>query len=309
MTDETYDVIIVGGGPAGFTAGIYAGRSGLKSMVMEKAMTGGQMSTSYLIENWPGDAEISGQDLTVKMKDHTSRYTEIKEFSEVVDIIKEDTFLVKTTEDEIRSKSLIIATGAEHKKLGVPGDERFNGKGVSYCATCDGFFFKGKKVYVVGGGNTALEYAIYLNSVGCDVTVIHRRDQFRAEEQLQKQFEEAGLDKLMGFIVESMNGDEALESLTIKDVGTGELKEITTDGVFIAIGEEPNNEVPNLLDLALDEDGYVKVDQRRATSVPGVYAAGDVTGGLKQIVVAAADGAIAATSAFEDLRSPYWIKS
>lgn len=309
MTESIYDVIIVGGGPAGFTAGIYAGRSGLRSAVLEKAMTGGQMSTSYLIENWPGDAEISGQDLAQKMKEHSSKYTEIKEFSEVKSIEKEELFVISTSEGELKAKSIIVATGAEHKKLGVPGEEEYNGKGVSYCATCDGFFFKGKKVYVVGGGNTALEYAIYLESVGCDVSIIHRRDQLRAEESLQKQLEDTKVDKMMEWVVEEMKGEDMLKGLVLKNTKSGEFKEVPTDGVFIAIGEEPNNEVPNMLGLKLDEEGYVLVDERKATSVPGVYAAGDVTGGLKQIVVAAAEGAIAATSAFEDLRSPYWIKS
>jgi thioredoxin reductase (NADPH) len=264
--------------------------------------------TSPSIENWPGEKEISGPDLTTKFREHAESYVEINEFSEVESIRKEEVFAIKTPEGDIRSKALIIATGAEHRKLGVKGEEKLNGRGISYCATCDGFFFKGKEVLVVGGGSTALLYAIYLNNIDCKVKLIHRRNEFRGEKALQEQVRSQNIELILESVVEEFIGEEQLEKVRIRNVTTGASKEIPMDGVFIAIGEVPQNEVALTLGLELDEEGYIKVDRRMTTSMPGVFAAGDVTGGLKQIVVAAGEGAIAATSAFEDLMEPYWIK-
>jgi thioredoxin reductase (NADPH) len=302
------DVVIVGGGPAGFTAGIYAGRSGLTSMVLEKALAGGQMSTAYLVENWPGDKVIPGADLTARMRAHAEQYTKIQEFSEVVGVAVDGVFSIRTPEGEIKAKALILATGAEHRKIGVPGEAEFAGKGVSYCATCDGFFFKGKRVYVIGGGNTAGEYALYLKNIGCDVTMVHRRSELRAEKKLQEEIFQMGIEVLWSTTVEGFRGERGiLESIVVKDLVSGSVRTLKADGAFVAVGEVPNNAVAGMLSLEMDEEGYVKVDRGMRTSRPGVYAAGDLTGGLKQIVVAAGEGAVAATSVFEDLRSPYWI--
>jgi len=308
MGDDIYDIAVIGGGPAAFAAGIYAGRAGLRSVILERGMPGGQMQTSYLIENWPGEKGISGADLTMKMKEHAEQYTPIREFFDVTSIGKEEDFLIRSPEGAVRARAIIIATGAEHKHLGVPGEEELNGKGISYCATCDGFFFKGKRVLVVGGGNTALEYAAYLDNIDCDVTIVHRRDRFRAERSIVEQVEGLKVDRLMDSVIERFNGTDEMISATIKNVRTGETKDVEAAGAFIAVGEVPNNELAKELSLDLDKDGYVKCDTRQATSMPGVYAAGDITGGLKQIVIAAAQGARAATSAFEDLSNPYWVK-
>ncbi len=309
MAYREFELAIVGGGPAAFAAGIYAGRSGVKAAILEKMMPGGQMALSYLIENWPGEKEISGQDLTMKMREHAEQYSQIVEFTEITSIKKDgDLFVLGSVEGDIRTKAVILATGAEHRKLGAPGEEEFIGKGISYCATCDGFFFKGKKVLVVGGGNTALEYTVYLNNIECDVTLVHRRDSFRAEKRLQDQVKEAGIDTIMGSVVEEFIGEETLKAARLRNVKTGEITDFETGGSFIAVGEIPNNELAKALGLNLDEDGYVKIDREGRTSMPRIYAAGDVTGGLKQVVVAAAEGAVAATTAFEDLRDPYWTK-
>ncbi|MGA1821887.1 MAG: thioredoxin-disulfide reductase [Thermoplasmatota archaeon] len=308
MADDLYDLAIIGGGPAGYTAGIYAGRSGLKSVILEKAMTGGQMALSYLIENWPGEEEIAGQDISMKMRSHAEKYCEIREFSEVQSIEKEDIFTIETSDGTVKAKAVILATGAEHRKLGIPGEDTYNGKGVSYCATCDGFFFKGKKVFVVGGGNTALEYAIYLQNVGCRVSLIHRRDEFRAEKSLQDKLKDIEVNLIMDSVVEEISGDDIMKSITVRNVRTGEVRTVEGDGIFVAIGEIPNNELAAYIGLDLDDEGYVRTDRRMATSVPGVYAAGDLAGGLKQIIIAAAGGAQAATSVFEDLMHPYWIE-
>ncbi|MCK5772914.1 MAG: FAD-dependent oxidoreductase [Thermoplasmata archaeon] len=309
MADREFELAIVGGGPAAFAAGIYAGRSGVKAAILEKMMPGGQMALSYLIENWPGEKEISGQDLTMKMREHAEQYSQIIEFTEITSIKKDgDLFVLGSVEGDIRAKAVILATGAEHRKLGATGEEEFIGKGISYCATCDGFFFKGKKVLVVGGGNTALEYAVYLNNIECDVTLVHRRDTFRAEKRLQDQVKEAGIDTIMGSVVEEFTGGETLKAARLRNVKTDEIIDFEISGSFIAVGEIPNNELAKALGLDLDESGYVKIDREGRTSMPRIYGAGDVTGGLKQVVVAAAEGAVAATTAFEDLTDPYWTK-
>jgi thioredoxin reductase (NADPH) len=308
VSEDIYDLAIIGSGPAGFAAGVYAGRSGLKTVILEKQMAGGQVAISPSIENWPGEKDISGPDLTMKFREHAQSYVEIKEFSEVESVKKEDIFIITTAEGEIKTKAMIIATGADHRKLGVPGEEKLNGRGISYCATCDGFFFKGKEVLVVGGGSTALLYAIYLNNIDCKVTLVHRRDQFRGEKALQDQVKAQNIELILDTVVEEFIGEEQLEKVKLKNMKTGETTEIKRDGTFIAVGEIPRNEVAASLGVELDEEGYIKVDRRMTTSVPGVFAAGDITGGLKQIVVATGEGAIAATSAFEDLMEPYWIK-
>jgi len=309
MTDEMYDLAIIGAGPAGFSAGIYAGRSGLKAVVIDKQMAGGQVVISPSIENWPGEKEISGPDLSMKFREHAEKYVEIMEFAEVESVTKNRTFHIKTYEGEVRAKAILLATGAEHRKLEVPGEKEYGGKGVSYCATCDGFFFKGKDVLVVGGGSTALLYAIYLNNIECRVKLVHRRDEFRGEKALQDQVRSLGIELVLDTVVEEFMGDDQLRKVRLRNVKTGETREMPVDGAFIAIGEIPQSEIAGSLGVELDEEGYIKVDRRMVTSVPGVFAAGDITGGLKQIVVAAAEGAIAATSAFEDLMEPYWIEN
>ena len=308
MASEIYDLAIVGGGPAGYTAGIYAGRSGMRTVILEKQMTGGQMAISPLIENWPGDKEVPGAELSQRMREHVEGYAEMRDFAEVSSIRKEDVFLLDTTGGELRAKAVVLATGAEHRKLGAPGEEDLTGKGVSYCATCDGFFFKDKEVVVIGGGDTALIEAIYLNNIGCDVTVIHRRDQFRGGKTYQDRIRELGIRTLMDSVVVGFNGDAVLGSVTVRNVKTDETRDVEVSGAFVAIGEVPNNKLALDLAIEVDDVGYVKVDRRMSTVIPGVYAAGDLTGGLKQVVVAAAEGAIGATSAFEDLMEPYWIK-
>lgn len=307
MAQMEYDLAVIGGGPAGFTAGIYAGRAGLKTVILDKQMVGGQVSVSPSIENWPGEKEINGQDLTMKFREHTEQYAKIMEFSEVNSVKKDGKFTINTPEGTIVSKAMIIGTGAEHRHLDVPGEEALGGKGISYCATCDGFFFKGKDVAVVGGGSTALLYAIYLNNIDCNVKLIHRRDEFRGEKALQDQVRSLDIELILDSVVEEFKGEEMLESMIVKNVKTGDKKEMPMDGAFIAIGEVPQVQIAMELGVDIDGEGFIKVSREMRTNVPGVYAAGDVTGGLKQIVTAAGEGAIAATSAFEDLMEPYWL--
>jgi thioredoxin reductase (NADPH) len=276
--------------------------------VLERGNIGGQVALTPVVENYPGYTRIPGKTLMDMMAQQALQYTEIIQGEEVQDITrKTDIFEVKTTSNRYEVRGVIIATGAKHRKLGVPGEERLFGRGVSYCATCDGYFFKdGKRVIMVGGGNSAVTEALYLESIGVDVTLVHRRDTLRAEKRLRDNLMERKIPLLLNTVVEEIMGKEVVKGVRLKDVKEDRSYTMDLDGVFIAIGYEPVNEVAKKLGLELAPDGYIKVDERQRTSMPGVYAAGDVTGGIKQIVTAVGQGSVAALTAFEDLTSPYW---
>jgi thioredoxin reductase (NADPH) len=302
-----YDLIIVGAGPAGLSAGIYGVRSGLSTLVLEKAIAGGLVGEAPLIENYPGLGAVKGMDLVKKLKEHASKYVDIKEFEPVKEIKIGRDIQVGTEKGEYLTKAVIIATGTTYRKLGVRGEEKFFGKGVSYCAVCDGFLFKGKKVAVVGGGNTAVMDAIHLDSLGCDVTLIHRRDKLRAEEYIQKRL--SGKVKLcLNSEVKEIVGNGSVKRIRVWDTKKKSEKELEVAAVFLSIGWIPNNMLATKIGVRIDEGGYVLTDKTQRTNVPRVYVAGDVTGGVKQMVVACSEGAIAALSAFEDIKSPYWVK-
>ena len=286
---------------------MYGARSGLKTLVLEKGSAGGLISEAPWIENYLGMGTVKGTELIEKFREHAKRYVEIREFEPVEHIEKNEKFVIKTLNGEYESGGVILATGTSRKKLGVKGETEFSGRGVSYCAVCDGYFFKGKKVVVVGGGNTAAVDALFLKNLGCEVTMIHRRDSLRAEEAYKKQLE-GRVNLYLNSIIEEIVGDRAVKGVRIRNTKDGTEKLLETDGVFICIGEAPNTELAKKLMVSLDEKGYIKTDKNQRTNVNGVYAAGDVTGGVKQIIVACAEGAIAALSAFEDLRNPYWAK-
>ncbi|NOX19658.1 MAG: thioredoxin-disulfide reductase [Nitrospirae bacterium] len=303
------DLVIVGAGPAGLTAAIYAERSGLSTVVIERGAIGGQVAVTPIVENYPGYTRIPGKTLMDMMAQQALQYTEIHQGEEVLKITrtKKGLFNIKTTSNRYQARAVLLATGAEHKRLGVPGEQRFFGRGVSYCATCDGYFFKdGKKVIMVGGGNSAITEALYLESIGVDVTVVHRRDTLRAEKRLQENLFERKIPVLWNTVVEEIYGDEIVRGVRLKNTKDNSVSDMKLDGVFIAIGYEPNNALARMLGLKLTQDGYIKVDRHQRTSMPGVYAAGDITGGVKQIVTAVGQGATAAVTAFEDLMNPYW---
>lgn len=291
-----YELAIIGGGAAGYTAGIYAVRSGIKTVIFEKGLGGGLANVSPKIENYPGFESISGMDLMEKMKQHASKYTDIHFNEEVKKIEKlKGEFKVITDKTSYNVKAIVLCTGTEYRKLNSPGEKELTGKGVSYCATCDGFFFKGKKVAVVGGGNTAIIESIFLKQIGCEeVFVIHRRDQLRAEDAYKNEAIEKGVKIIYNTHVESIHGDQNVASLELHNVNSGEKSKLKIDGVFISIGEEPINTFAKDLGVKLDERGFVKVDKQQRTNVKGVFAAGDITGGLRQVVTACAEGAIAA---------------
>jgi thioredoxin reductase (NADPH) len=302
-----YELAIIGAGPAGFTAAIYAVRAGIKTVVFDKGLGGGLANVTPKIENYPGFESISGMDLMEKMKQHALKYTVIFFREEVKKIEKiQDIFKIVTDKKTYDTKALILCTGTEYRKLNAPGEIKLSGKGVSYCATCDGFFFKGKKVAVIGGGNSALIEAIFLKQVGCtDVFLIHRRDQLRAEKIYQDEAIKKGVKIIYNTCVESINGTDQVEYLDVHDVRTEKKSKIFVDGVFVSIGEEPHNKLGKDLGCALDKNGFIIIDEHGRTNVKGVYAAGDVTGGLRQVVTACAKGAIAALSSTEVLGKKY----
>ncbi|MBI4689934.1 MAG: thioredoxin-disulfide reductase [Nitrospirae bacterium] len=305
---KDYDIVIIGGGPAGLTAALYAERSGLKSIIFEKANIGGQIAITPVVENYPGFASIAGKTLVDMMAKQTMEYAPLLQGVGVNDIKKKDgRFEITTGRGTYTSRAIILATGADSRKLDAIGEERLAGRGVSYCATCDGYLFKdGKDVMVVGGGNSALTDALYLDSLGAHVTIVHRREAFRAEERLQQSIFQRNIAVIWNSRVKEITGSRLVERVKIEDTKTGKIREVKSDAVFIAIGYEPNNEIATKLGLPLDEEGYIKVDDKMRTSMSLVYAAGDVTGGIKQIVTAVSQGAVAALTAFEDMANPYW---
>jgi len=308
MTDPTTDheLIIIGGGPAGLTAGIYGARAGLKTLIIERQICGGQIATAPTIENYTGYDSIMGLDLSQKMREHAKQFVEFKEMTEVSDITYGDPISVKIGEETLTTKALLFATGAKHRTLNLKSEFEFLGKGVSYCATCDGHFFRKKKVVVIGGGNTALMDAIYLKNVGCQVSVIHRRDAFRAEDVYVEQARCIGIDFIMDSVPVEFKGDEFLENLRVKNVKTNEETDISCDGAFVLIGVVPRGRLAKDIGVETDDSGYIIADRQGRTNKRLVYAAGDVTGGVKQAIVACGEGTVAALTAYEDIRSPYW---
>jgi len=282
----------------------------LKSIVFEKANVGGQIAITPVVDNYPGFASIAGKTLVELMAKQTMNYSSILQGVSVSDIKKKDRgFEITTGRGIYNAKAIVIATGAGGKKLNAAGEDRLAGRGVSYCATCDGYFFKdGKNVIVVGGGNSALTDALYLDSLGAHVTIVHRRDAFRAEDRLQQSVFQRNVPVMWNTSVKEITGDSIVEKVKVEDTKTGDTNIIKADAVFVAIGYEPNNDIAEGLGLKMDEEGYIKVEDKMRTSMPLVYAAGDITGGVKQIVTAVSQGAVAALTAFEDIANPYWKK-
>ena len=306
MTEKIYDVVIIGGGPAGLAAGSYSGRSRLSTLIIEKEKIGGQIVITADIENYPGGVEgDSGPSLIDRMSEQADRFGAEKIYDTIIDLqLDGDVKKVIGNKGEYQAKAVILATGAFPRPIGCPGEKELVGKGVSYCATCDAAFFEDMEVYVVGGGDAAVEEAMYLTKFARKVTVIHRRDELRAAKSIQeKAFANPKLFFMWDSVVTELKGDGILESMVVKNVKTGEEREILapeedgTFGVFVFIGFVPNS---TLFEGKIDmENGYVLTDDDMKTNIPGVFAAGDVRKkSLRQVVTAAADGAIAATQAY-----------
>ena len=302
------DLVVVGGGPAGLSAGIYAVRSGLKTAVIEKEALGGQVSTTPIVENYPGFPQVGGKTLVDIMVTHALQYVQIFKGEEVIDVEPGFPIKVQTTRRKFTCRALLLATGANHKHLGVPGEERFSGRGVSYCATCDGPLFKGRKVIMVGGGNSAITEALHLYHMGVDVSIVHRRDKLRAQEFLIKQLETAGIPVLLNTEVQEIIGKERVEKVKLINNFDNKIFYLDVSGVFMAIGYTPTVHLAEKLDIELTDEGYIKHDEKHRTNIPGIYSAGDVEGGYKQIVTATGQGSAAAMTIFEDLIDPYWTR-
>ena len=302
------ELAIIGAGCAGYAAGIYAGRVGIDAVIFDKGIGGGLTVEAPKVENYPGFKSISGMELMEKMKEHAEEYAKFHFYEEVLELKKKkDGIVIKTAKKEYNVGAVIIATGTEHRKLNVKGEKKLQGKGVSYCATCDGFFFKDKDVVVIGGGNSAVIEAIFLKQIGCNVSIVHRRDELRAEKALENEAIEKGIEIIWNSVVEEIIGDDKVEGIKLKNVKTGKTQVKKIDGVFISIGEIPQSMLAKKIGVKTDENGYVITDNMQRTNVARIYAAGDVTGGMRQIISACAQGARAALASTEVLgkRSPY----
>lgn len=307
-----YDVVIIGGGPAGLAAAIYASRNMLRTAVISKDF-GGQVLDAHSVENYPGFVKATGEELMKKFREHAEHFGAELIQATVQDIgVDGDYFIVRTDKGETKAPAVIYATGSTHRKLGVPGEEEFAGRGVSYCAICDAALFKDKVVAVIGGGNTAFMDADLLTQHASKVYIVHRRDEFRAEpvwvERLKKN---PKVEFITPYVVERIEGKDRVEKLVIKNRETGETKELSVDGVFIDIGMIPQTELAKRLGVKLNERGYIIVSEDQSTNIPGFFAAGDVTTGMNnihQIVTAAAKGAIAALSAYDYLKGKGFVR-
>jgi thioredoxin reductase (NADPH) len=299
---EEYDVIIIGAGPAGLSAAIYAGRQGMKTLVLEMMIGAGSGYMVPQMENYPGFEEISGKDLLALKTKQAEKHATITSMEEVKSIKKIDELLVvESSKSEYSARSIIIATGSRHRRLQVPGENDFLGRGVCYCATCDGPLYHGKDVLMIGGGNAAAQEALYLLSIGVNVTMVHRRDELRAENYLQKKLEEKNIPIIWDTVVEEIRGEMAVKQVVLLNRKTDKKSLMDVDGLFIAIGDEPLNKVAVGIGVKIDKEGYIITDKFQRTNILRVYAAGDITGGVKQWLVAASEGAVAALSAQEDL--------
>jgi thioredoxin reductase (NADPH) len=303
------ELIIIGGGPAGLTAGMYAARARLNAVLIEKGFSGGQVITTDWIENYPGFPDgISGPELGQKFDDHAVKFGLEKAYGNVTQLTTDGKVKRLIFEDgaTLDAKAVIIATGANPMQLGVQGEDEYRGKGVSYCATCDGAFFRNRKICVVGGGNTAIEEAIFLTKFASEVEIIHRRDQLRATKIIQEHaFANPKIKMRWNSIVERIIGLETVKAMTVKNIVTGEKVDVETDGVFIFVGYKPNTDFVKDV-LTLDESGYIVVNSMLESSIPGIFAAGDVNNRfLKQVATAVGDGALAAVAAEKYIERQY----
>ncbi|MCL5264280.1 MAG: thioredoxin-disulfide reductase [Chloroflexi bacterium] len=297
--NDVYDLIILGGGPAGLAAGLYAARAGLSTLLIEKGILGGQIALTANLENFPGCIEGMGADFIFKLEQQASKFGAKITYADVLDVnLQGETKTIGTSAGRFLAKAVTIATGTSFQKLEAPGEEKFRGRGVSFCATCDGAFYRDKVVAVIGGGDAAVEEGDFLTRFASKVIIIHRRDALRATKIVQdRAFANPKIEFRWNSVVEEIVGDETVNGLVLRDVKTGERSELPVDGVFVFIGTIPNTQLFKG-QVTLNPQGFVPTDEKMATNVPGVFAAGDVRQTpLRQVVTATADGAIAAVYA------------
>jgi len=301
MTDEKiYDVIIIGAGPAGMTAAVYTSRANLSTLMIERGIPGGQMANTEDVENFPGFESILGPDLSNKMFNHAKKFGAEYAYGDIKEVIDGEEFkTVKAGSKEYKARAVILSTGAEYKKVGVPGEKELGGRGVSYCAVCDGAFFKNKRLFVIGGGDSAVEEGVYLTRFASQVTIVHRRDELRAQKILQQRaFDNEKVDFIWNHTIKSINEkDGKVGSVTLVSTVDDTEQQLDADGVFIYIGMVPLSKPFENLGVT-NENGYIETNDRMETKVPGIFAAGDIREkSLRQIVTATGDGSIAAQSA------------
>ena len=309
---DNWDVIIVGAGAAGLTAGIYAVRSGLKALILEEKLAGGAISDASLVVNYPGYAEIRGGELAEKMVDHCRKtgvtIHDLEPVSECA--LVGESKIVKTQRTSYESKTVIFSSGSHYKEIGVKGEAEFRGRGVSYCGVCDGPFFRGKKVLVVGGGNSACTTTLYLSGIAQQVTVVHRRQTFRAEEALVSNItSKPNVKILWNTEILEIKGDRQVKSVQLIDNTNKKTSDLEVDAVFVQVGEAPNSQIAKDSGVETDDHGYIKIDMRQHTNLPGVFAAGDVTNHpIKQVGTAVGQGITAALEAYSYIKQPYYRK-
>lgn len=301
MSDEKiYDVIIIGAGPAGMTAAVYTSRANLSTLMIERGIPGGQMANTEEVENYPGYDHILGPDLSTKMFDHAKKFGAEYAYGDIKEVIDGEEYkTIKAGSKEYKARAVIISAGAEYKKIGIPGEKELGGRGVSYCAVCDGAFFKEKELLVVGGGDSAVEEGVYLTRFASKVTIVHRRDELRAQKILQQRaFDNEKIDFIWNHTVKEIHEkDGKVGSVTLVSTEDGAEREFKTDGVFVYIGMIPLSKPFENLGIT-NENGYIVTNEKMETSVPGIFAAGDIREKmLRQIVTATGDGSIAAQSA------------
>lgn len=304
--NRLYDVIIVGAGPAGMTAAVYASRANLDTLMIERGVPGGQMADTEGIENFPGFDHILGADLSNRMFEHAKKFGAEYAYGSITDVEDHGDYkVVFAGEKEYKAKTVIITTGAEYRKLGIEGEEELTGRGVSYCAVCDGAFFKERELIVIGGGDSAVEEGIYLTRFASKVTIVHRRDELRAQKIIQdRAFDNDKIEFIWNTVPKKINGEDGkVSSITLYNHETEKTYDHPIDGVFVYIGMDPLSEPFTSLGI-VDEEGYIPSDENMETSVPGVYSAGDIrVKELRQIVTATGDGSIAAESAQKYIES------
>ena len=297
--EKIYDVVIIGAGPAGMTAAVYTARSNLSTVMIERGVPGGQMANTEEVENYPGYESILGPDLANKMLDHAKKFGTEYAYGDIKEIVDGHPYKkVNAGNKEYKAKAVIVATGSKPRLLGVPGEKEFAGRGVSYCAVCDGAFFNRRELVVIGGGDSAVEEAIYLTKFATKVTIIHRRDQLRAQKILQdRAFKNEKIHFIWNSSIEEIYGDNRVQGVRIKNKETGEITDFPTNGAFIYVGNEPLTSAVQNLGIT-NEAGYILTNENMETKIPGIFAAGDVREkNLRQIVTATGDGSIAAMAA------------
>lgn len=307
---ESWELIIIGAGAAGLAAGIYSARSGLKTLIIDEKLAGGTVADAPVVENYPGFTHISGGDLAQKMVFHSKKAgAAIHEIESVISLdLVDELKIVKTNKTNYEAAALIIATGSHYREIGVKGEKEFRGRGVSYCGVCDGPFFKGKRVLVVGGGNSAATTTLYLSGIASEVIVVHRRDAFRAEDALVKDIgSKENVQVFWNTEVREIKGDKLVNDVILYNKATKVTKEISIAAVFVQIGEAPNSRIAHEAGLQVNEHGYIMTDVFQRTSLAGVFAAGDVSSHpVKQVGTAVGQGITAALEAYGYVRRPYY---